>query len=163
MRHVVELLSILPNQELKPYLTLFSDSGADHNVTFLFDQCMLLALLRIGEFDILNVERCTSAQSYINPAERAMSLLNIGLQGIIYSCGTVVNITPLYTKRGLVCASDVESAIYTTRAVDRYICLYCGAQYFDAASFRQLRKQYKTVFSDLRPLSIKWQRRNQAQ
>ena len=68
------------------------------------------------------------------------------LDDIIYSCGMVVNITPLYTKSGLVCASDVESAFYTTRTVDRYICLYCGAQDFDAASFRQLRKQYKTVF-----------------
>ena len=68
------------------------------------------------------------------------------LDDIIYSCGMVVDITPLYTKSGLVCASDVESAFYTTRTVDRYICLYCGAQDFDAASFRQLRKQYKTVF-----------------
>ena len=68
------------------------------------------------------------------------------LDDIIYSCGMVVNITPLNAKSGLVCASDVESAFYTTRTVDRYICLYCGAQDFDAASFRQLRKQYKTVF-----------------
>ena len=82
MRHVVELLSILRNQELKPYLTLFSDGGADHNVTFLFNQCMLLALFRIGDFDILKVGRCAPAQCYINPAERAMSLLNIGLQGM---------------------------------------------------------------------------------
>ena len=71
MRHVVELLSILRNQELKPYLTLtlFSDGGADHNVTFLFNQCMLLALFRIGDFDILKVGRC-ACLLYTSPSPR---------------------------------------------------------------------------------------------
>ena len=33
-------------------------------------------------FDILNVGRCAPYHSFINPAERYMSLLNIGLQGL---------------------------------------------------------------------------------
>lgn len=41
---------------------------------------MLLALFRIGSFDVLNVGRCAPHQSHINPTERAMSILNIGLQ-----------------------------------------------------------------------------------
>ena len=36
-------------------------------------QCVLLALFRIGNFDILNVRRCAPNQSYINPAERCIS------------------------------------------------------------------------------------------
>jgi len=64
------------------YLCLFSDGGGDHNVTFLFVQCVLLALFHIGDFDVMNVGRCASNQSYINPAERCMSLLNIGMQGL---------------------------------------------------------------------------------
>ena len=48
----------------------------------MYVQCALLALFRIGDFDILNAGRCAPHQSYINPAERAMSLLNIGLQGL---------------------------------------------------------------------------------
>lgn len=84
LRHIVELLIVLRLQraELPPYLCLFSDGGGDHNVTFLFVQCMLLALFRIGNFDVLNVGRCAPNQSYINPAERCMSLLNIGMQGL---------------------------------------------------------------------------------
>lgn len=56
--------------------------GADHNITFIFVQCCLLALFKIGDFDIMNVGRCAPHQSYMNPAERCMSLLNIGLQGL---------------------------------------------------------------------------------
>ena len=84
LRHVVELLSVLrkENDELQPILTIFSDGGGDHNIKFLYNQCMLLALFKLGDFDVLNAGRCAPAQSYINPAERAMSLLNIGLQGM---------------------------------------------------------------------------------
>ena len=84
LRHIVELLKVIREgiEELPPFLTLFTDGGGDHNITFLFVQCMLLALFTIGDFDILNVGRCAPHQSYINPAERCMSLLNIGLQGL---------------------------------------------------------------------------------
>lgn len=84
VRHVIELLYVLRSdyQELPPYCCIFSDGGADHNITFLYVQCALLALFKIGDFDVLNVGRCAPNQSYINPAERCMSLLNIGLQGL---------------------------------------------------------------------------------
>ena len=84
LRHVVELLTILRTEleKLPPFLVIFSDGGADHNITFLFVQCVLVALFKICDFDILNVGRCAPHQSYINPAERCMSLLNIGLQGL---------------------------------------------------------------------------------
>ena len=36
----------------------------------------------IKDYGILNVGRCAPYQSYINPAECCMSLLNIGLQGL---------------------------------------------------------------------------------
>ena len=56
--------------------------GADDNLTFLYIQCVLLALFKISDFDVINVGRCVPYQSYINPAERVMSVLNIGLQGL---------------------------------------------------------------------------------
>ena len=87
-RHTVELLDVLRSHGIisTPYLSPLSDGGGDHNITFLYVQCMLLALFRIGGFDMLNVGRCTPLQSYINPADRAMSLLNIGLQGLALEC-----------------------------------------------------------------------------
>ena len=49
----------------------------------MFELCaVLLALFLIKDFNLLNVGQCAPYQSYINPAERCMSLLNIGLQGL---------------------------------------------------------------------------------
>ena len=81
IRHTSELLHILQQAENKQFLSIFTDGGGDHNITYLFVQCCLLALFKIGNFDVLNVGRCAPYQSYTNPAER-MSLLNIGLQGL---------------------------------------------------------------------------------
>ena len=86
IRHVIELIGNLreeyKNAPIPPYLVLFSDGGADHNITFLYVQCALLALFKVLNLDILDVGRCAPNQSYINPAERCMSLLNLGLQGL---------------------------------------------------------------------------------
>lgn len=83
LRHVVELFAAMNRQmdHVPPYLSIFSDGGGDHNIKFIFVKCALLALFKIGDFDVLNAGRCAPNQSYINPAERCMSLLNIGLQG----------------------------------------------------------------------------------
>lgn len=86
IRHVIELIGNLraeyKDSVIPPYLVLFTDGGADHNMTFLYVQCALLSLFRVLDLDILNVGRCAPNQSYINPAERCMSLLNLGLQGL---------------------------------------------------------------------------------
>ena len=84
LRNVVELLPVLRNEEetFFPYLAIFTDGEGDHKIKYLYVQCVLLALFKIGNFDILNVGRCAPNQSLINPAERCMSLLNIGLQGL---------------------------------------------------------------------------------
>ena len=62
--------------------TIFTDGGGDHNIKYLYVQCVLLALFKIGNFDILNVGQCAPNQSWINQVERCISLLNIGLQGL---------------------------------------------------------------------------------
>ena len=83
LRHIVELCAVLEsNTSEKPFLTLFRDGGSDHNITFLFVRCCLLALFLIKDYVILNVGRCAPYQRNINPAESCMSLLNIGLQGL---------------------------------------------------------------------------------
>lgn len=79
---MVELLDVLGKRQIPPYLCIFSDSGGDHNVSFLFVQCMLSALFKILNLDVMNVGRCAPNQSWINTAERCMSILNIGMQGL---------------------------------------------------------------------------------
>ena len=88
LRHVVELIDVLHDEfaTIPPYLVLFTDGGGDHNITFLFNQCVLLALFKILDVDISDVGRCAPCQLYINPAERVMSLINIGSQGLFLDC-----------------------------------------------------------------------------
>jgi len=43
---------------------------------------MLACMFKMGDFNVLNAGRCALYQNYMNPAERCMSLLNIGLQGL---------------------------------------------------------------------------------
>ena len=89
VRHTIELLDVLRSEhsDFPSYLSIFTDGGADHNITFLYTQCALLALFMIGNFDVLNVGRCAPSQSYINLVERCMSLLNIGLYGLALEKG----------------------------------------------------------------------------
>ena len=46
VRHTIELLDVLRSEhnEYALYLSIFTDGGADHNITFLYTQCALLAL-----------------------------------------------------------------------------------------------------------------------
>ena len=85
-RHAVELIDALrkyyQDYQIPSFLCLFTDGGCDHNIKDLFIQCALLALFKVCNFDMLNVGRCAPYYSFVNPAEKCMSLLNIGLQGL---------------------------------------------------------------------------------
>ena len=85
-RHAVELIDVLRNYyqdyQIPSFLCLFTDGGCGHNIKYLFVQWALLALFKVCSFDILNVGRCDPYYSFVNPAERCMSLLEIGLQGL---------------------------------------------------------------------------------
>jgi hypothetical protein len=62
-------------------LLMFTDGGPDHNCKHLSVQTALLALFLLGGMDTLIVLRTAPQQSWTNPAERIMSVLNMGLQG----------------------------------------------------------------------------------
>ena len=108
-RHAVELIDVLRKNyqdcQIPSFLCLLTDGGCDHSIKYLFVRCALLALFKVCNFDILNVGRCAPYHSFVNPAERCMSLLNIGLQGLalerdnagpfestLKSCGTIKSI-----------------------------------------------------------------------
>ena len=48
------------------------DGGADHNLTFLFNQLVLFCLFLVGNMDKINATRGTPGLSYLNVAERLM-------------------------------------------------------------------------------------------
>jgi hypothetical protein len=63
-------------------LYLQTDGGPDRNNTFLNVQLAYMALaLSLPQLQMLVVKRCAPGQSYVNPAERAMSTLNAVLSG----------------------------------------------------------------------------------
>ena len=68
-------------------LSIQADGGPDRNLCFLRTKLALLAAFKTLNLDILIATRCAPGQSYLNVAERAMLLLNIGLQHVSIQMG----------------------------------------------------------------------------
>lgn len=83
LRHAVELHSVitsLPSSERKHVLFLYTDGGPDHRVTYISVQMSLICLFLTLDLDYLCAVRTAPYHSWRNPAERVMSVLNLGLQ-----------------------------------------------------------------------------------
>ncbi len=80
-RHGAELYNLL-QMISKPILCLYSDGGPDHRVTYLSVQLSLICLFRALDLDYLIAARTAPHNSFRNPVERIMSLLNVGLQAV---------------------------------------------------------------------------------
>lgn len=80
-RHATELQALLEEKgDVKPVLMLFTDGGPDHRVTYHAVKLSLIILfLRLG-LDMLVAGRTAPGHSWVNPAERIMSLLNLAFQ-----------------------------------------------------------------------------------
>ncbi|XP_053379602.1 uncharacterized protein LOC128548528 isoform X2 [Mercenaria mercenaria] len=89
LRHSTETISLLRGQYSsddvsleKPILIRYTDGGPDHRVTYRSVQiCSLVEFVAL-DLDMLVCARTAPSMSYLNPAERTMSLLNIGLQNV---------------------------------------------------------------------------------
>ena len=86
LRHAVELSMCLKaagvNTILKPMLALYTDGGPDHRLTYGAVQVALIAMFKHLQLDYLVAARTCQGQSYNNPVERIMSLINLALQCI---------------------------------------------------------------------------------
>ena len=82
LRHGAELYKLLQNIEYQPILCLYSDGGPDHRVTYLSVQVSLICLFQALDLDFLIAARTAPHNSFRNPDELIMSLLNIGLQAV---------------------------------------------------------------------------------
>ena len=79
-QEVVDIIDQLPH--VQPILCVFTDGGPDHRTTFLSVQLAWVALFRKLNLDMLVAVRTAPGQSFINPVERIMSLLNVALYGM---------------------------------------------------------------------------------
>lgn len=76
IRNIIEL------DELKPIVFKFSDGGTEHRNILIKVQLSLIAVFKLLNLDMLVSCRCAPGQSWSNPVERIMSILNIGLQNV---------------------------------------------------------------------------------
>lgn len=83
IRHGTELSSWLTTRIAnKSCLFLYTDGGPDHRLTYLSAQLSLIALFLNLNLDFLCVARTAPNQSWRNPVERMMSIVNLGLQSV---------------------------------------------------------------------------------
>ncbi|PKY32786.1 hypothetical protein RhiirB3_451218 [Rhizophagus irregularis] len=101
LRHLTEFFNLVKYQyqnRLSPtILSLYTDGGPDHRCTFGSVQVALICLFLAGDFDMLIAVRTAlhhtqpfflpvfghlTCDSWCNPAERVMSVINYGLQDI---------------------------------------------------------------------------------
>jgi len=80
-RHAATLVKEINKLETLPSVLLkFSDGGTDQRNTLESVKCSLICVFKELNLDMLIAARCAPGHSWTNPAERVMSLLNIGLQ-----------------------------------------------------------------------------------
>ena len=80
LRHMCELGSYKENN--KPILILYTDGGSDHRLTFMSVKLSLIAYFLEHDKDMLIAVRTPPYNSWKDPAERVMSILNIGLNSV---------------------------------------------------------------------------------
>ena len=84
LRHSASLLALLRTRYhdsvIPPMVLKYSDGGTDQRNTLESVKCSLIAAFKLLNLDMLVAARCAPGQSWINTAERVMSLLNIALQ-----------------------------------------------------------------------------------
>ncbi|GBC18616.2 hypothetical protein GLOIN_2v1779563 [Rhizophagus irregularis DAOM 181602=DAOM 197198] len=84
LRHSAEWLKCLRKKYtiLPEMLVIYTDGGADHQTTFGSVQLAMICLFLEGDFNFLAAVRTAPYHSWSNSAERIMSIINLGLQGV---------------------------------------------------------------------------------
>lgn len=83
LRHMTELEGVLQTAgDSKPILLLYTDGGPDHRLTYVSVQVSLICLFLALNLDFLCAVRTPPYHSWKNPAERIMSVLNMGIQSV---------------------------------------------------------------------------------
>ncbi|CAC5376627.1 unnamed protein product [Mytilus coruscus] len=82
-RHATEICQMLQaSGEVPPLVILFSDGGPDHGITYHAVKLSLIVMFKKLDLDMLVAGRTAPGNSWVTPAERIMSLLNIAAQNV---------------------------------------------------------------------------------
>ena len=82
-QHMTELSEVLEGEHMlaeKSLLFIYSDGGPDHRLTYLSVQLSLISIFLKLNLDYLCAARTAPCHSWRKPAERMMSIVNLGLQ-----------------------------------------------------------------------------------
>ena len=82
-RHMTELHQLIASNNSaasKPIVFIYSDGGPDHRITFISVKLSLICLFLQLDLDYLCACRTAPYNSWRNPVERIMSVINLGLQ-----------------------------------------------------------------------------------
>ena len=99
VRHAAETVALMRQHHStdgvvldNPILFRYTDGGPDHRTTFVSVQAAAILEFIALDLDMMVCVRTAPCQSYHNPAERMMSLLNIALQNVAYARPPMTNI-----------------------------------------------------------------------
>jgi hypothetical protein len=81
-RHAAAQVKILQKADSPKILMKFTDGGTDQRNNLESVKCAQICLFKELDLDLLVLARCAPGQSWTNPAERVMSVLNLGLQNV---------------------------------------------------------------------------------
>lgn len=121
-RHAASLVRIMEGKD-NNIMILYTDGGVDHRNTIQSVQCSAICMFKELNLDMLILARCAPGQSWRNPAERIMSLLNLGLQNcslererlnddfehLLKKCGSMADIRAEASKKPELKAAFKES------------------------------------------------------
>lgn len=79
-RHAVSISKQIVDKEQVNVLLKYSDGGVDHRNNLESVKCAYICMFKELNLDMLILCRCAPGHSWRNPAERVMSILNLGLQ-----------------------------------------------------------------------------------
>ncbi|WAQ96968.1 hypothetical protein MAR_029658 [Mya arenaria] len=108
-RHSALLTKVLSQGPTPKVLLRYTDGGTDQRNNLVSVQCANIGLFSKLDLDMLILARCAPGNSWCNPAERIMSILNLGLQncaleradddGVFKSCSSMNSIRELVGKK----------------------------------------------------------------
>ena len=97
-RHMAELVRIMKNDEerddVPPVMFFYHDGGPDHRLVYYSVMISYICVFRWLNLDILVAVQTAPYNSWTNPCERLMSILNLALQGVStrrQECGSILS------------------------------------------------------------------------
>lgn len=123
-RHAVSIIKAFEQQGHFPYTLLkFTDGGTDQRNTLESVKCASICVFKEMNLDMMILARCAPGHSYVNPAERVMSILNLALQNValerkestekmnkvLKSCNSMADVRNLAEKTPEVKTAWIES------------------------------------------------------